>query len=883
MHHLKRSKLRVAATIACGLYALLLLASHIVWSANPREERELTEFENRIELSVVEGSSIGDESVSLVYRDRGPASGAADAPAILMLHGSPGTSRDFFELEDGLAENARVIIPDLPGFGGSQLEVPDYSVEAHAIYVQQLLSALGVERCHVIGFSMGSGVALQLANHAPDRVASVTMLAGTGVQEHELFGDYELNHHVHRVTLAASQAYRYAFPHFGSYDEFPLNHTFGRNFFDTDQRKLRDVLERIETPLQIIHGEEDFLVPVGAALEHHRIVPHSELHLLEGSHFLPWKQHEEVERLLLDFVERVESGNAIVRANASSERVAAAAVPFDPKSIPPISGFALLIAMVLIAAATLLTEDLTCIAVGLVIAQGRIGYVPGAFACFCGIFFGDVLLYLMGRFIGRAAMGRRPLRWWLTPARIDRASVWFQTKGMQVIFVSRFLPGFRVPTYFAAGVLKTHFVRFAIYFAVAVALWTPVLVGISMWAGHEVAGSIESLGAWAVPGLIALALAIYFVQSLALPMFSHRGRRLLLGRFRRKLRWEFWPPVVFYAPVALYAFWLALRYRSLTVFTAANPGIPTGGFIGESKSSILASLGNTGSLPKSVSIPAGMDETEALAAAKSFLEQLERPYPIVLKPDSGQRGSGVNVLADEAALSEALATTDIDRMLQEYVDGLEFGIFWIHAPNEKEGRIFSITEKEFPTVCGDGERTLEELILDDPRAVCQAATYLNANAAHIMDIPQAGESVQLVDLGTHCLGAIFRDGKRFATPELHAAVSKLASGFEGFHFGRFDVRVPSEEDFAAGRNLSVLELNGVTSEATHIYDPKIGLREAYGVLFEQWRLAFEIGSLNVANGSPATTCRELFATYREYRRQQSSHAKPKKSAAVAAT
>ena len=877
---MKRSKLRVFATIACGLYGLLLIASHIVWSANPREIRELTEFENRIALSEVEGSTLGGQTASVLYRDRGPASGATDSPVILMLHGSPGKSRDFFRLEDGLAENARVVAPDLPGFGGSQLEVPDYSVEAHAIYVQQLLEALDVERCHVVGFSMGSGVALQLAKHAPDRVASITMLAGTGVQEHELFGDYGLNHHVHRVMLAASQAYRYAFPHFGSYDEFPLNHTFGRNFFDTDQRKLRDILERIECPLQIIHGEEDFLVPVGAALEHHRIVPHSELHLLEGSHFLPWQQHEEVQPLLIEFVNRVEAGSATGLAGASSERLAAAARPFDAKSIPPISGFALVIAMVLIAAATLLTEDLTCIAVGLVIAQGRIGYVPGAFACFCGIFFGDVLLYLMGRFIGRAAMGRRPLRWWLTPARIDRASVWFQTKGMQVIFVSRFLPGFRVPTYFAAGVLKTHFLRFAIYFAVAVALWTPVLVGISMWAGHEVAGSLESLGVWAVPGLIALALAIYFVQSLALPMFSHRGRRLLLGRFRRKVRWEFWPPVVFYAPVAIYALWLAVRYRSLTVFTAANPGIPTGGFIGESKSSILTALRSTSSLPKSLSIPAGMNEAEALSAAKSFLEQLERPYPIVLKPDSGQRGSGVVVLADEAALAGALATTNIDRMLQEFVGGLEFGVFWIHAPNESEGRIFSITEKEFPAVRGDGERTLEELILDDPRAVCQATTYLNANAAHIMDVPASGESVQLVDLGTHCLGAIFHDGKRFATPELHAAVSKMASGFEGFHFGRFDVRVPSEEDFAAGRNLSILELNGVTSEATHIYDSRISLREAYGVLFEQWRLAFAIGQRNVANGTPASTCRELFATYREYRKQQSSHAKPKKSSAV---
>ena len=47
-----------------------------------------------------------------------------------------------------------------------------------------------------------------------------------------------------------------------------------------------------------------------------------------------------------------------------------------------------------------------------------------------------------------------------------------------------------------------------------------------------------------------------------------------------------------------------------------------------------------------------------------------------------------------------------------------------------------------------------------------------------------------------------------------------------------------------GRNLKIVELNGVTSEATHIYDPKLSLFDAYRVLFRQWRIAFELGDLN---------------------------------------
>ena len=64
-------------------------------------------------------------------------------------------------------------------------------------------------------------------------------------------------------------------------------------------------------------------------------------------------------------------------------------------------------------------------------------------------------------------------------------------------------------------------------------------------------------------------------------------------------------------------------------------------------------------------------------------------------------------------------------------------------------------------------------------------------------------------------------------------------------------------DFRRGRNFKVVELNGVTSEATHIYDPAHGLLHAYKVLFRQWRLAFEIGAQNRARGTRPTPLIEL--------------------------
>jgi hypothetical protein len=152
-----------------------------------------------------------------------------------------------------------------------------------------------------------------------------------------------------------------------------------------------------------------------------------------------------------------------------------------------------------------------------------------------------------------------------------------------------------------------------------------------------------------------------------------------------------------------------------------------------------------------------------------------------------------------------------------------------------------------------------------------ARFYLRKHAERLPEIPAKGERVQLVDLGTHCRGALFLDGVWAKTAALEDAFDNIAQGFEGFYFGRFDVRTPSIDDFKRGAGFKIVELNGVTSEATHIYDPKNGLFTAYKVLFEQWRIAFEIGAQNRFRGiRPVPAC-ALLSLFIEYRRAAALH------------
>ena len=115
---------------------------------------------------------------------------------------------------------------------------------------------------------------------------------------------------------------------------------------------------------------------------------------------------------------------------------------------------------------------------------------------------------------------------------------------------------------------------------------------------------------------------------------------------------------------------------------------------------------------------------------------------------------------------------------------------------------------------------------------------------------------RLTELGTHSRGALFLDGTHLLTPELQDEVERVSRTFEGFYFGRYDVRAASEEAFCEGR-FKVIELNGLTSEATSIYDPRHSVWFGWRMLCRQWRLAFEIGAANRARGARVLAIREV--------------------------
>ncbi|MGF1482859.1 MAG: alpha/beta fold hydrolase [Opitutales bacterium] len=836
-----------------AVFAILLLASHLYRWLDPTQPIR-RDGQQVVEVPVFDrnGPVARAQPVEIAYRDLRPEE-KPDAPVVVLIHGSPVASAALDSMTEELRGDFRLIVPDMPGFGGSSLDIPSYATRAHARYTLALLDSLGIEQAHFVGYSMGGGVLLNVADLAPERVQSLAMIAAIGVQELEMLGDYTLNHALYGAQTAFFWLLREGTPHFGYLDNAILGYNYARNFGDTDQRPFREFLQKYEGPMLLIHGAHDAFVPVVAAREHARLVPQARLHIFDGGHLDPVMEPAVMTEWIRAFIHDAEAGSAKLRADLPDDLRAAARKPM-PNSMRAVDGDGLVLLLVALFLGTQITEDLTCIGAGILAARGVVPFFPAVVACFFGIMVGDFLLYMVGRVLGRRALRHKPFKWMISERDIERNARWFRRRGALLIFGSRFVPGSRVPIFFTAGLLRVPIPRFFAYFALAAAIWTPLLAGAAYYAGNWFLRIFEGFESYALLFIFGFVIVLMTTLRLVLPLFSWRGRRLLRGRLRRWTRWEYWPLRLFYTPIFAYIWYLGFKYKSLTAFTACNPALPQSGMIGESKIQILQGLQGAGeALPPWTHLPLADSVEARLEALNRFREKHQLDWPIILKPDRGERGLGVVKVTNESEARGALLDAREDIIAQAYLTGHEYGIFYYRLPDAPTGHILGITDKRLPTVDGDGTHTLEQLILADDTLLAMAPHYLASHEARLDDIPASGETVTLTHVGTHSRGAVFLDGGHLCTPQLEAAIDRIARSFEGFGFGRFDIMVLDEAALREGRDLRIIELNGVTSEVTAIYDPRHSVWHGWRTLFKQWDLAFQIGLANQRAGHPITS------------------------------
>ena len=177
----------------------------------------------------------------------------------------------------------------------------------------------------------------------------------------------------------------------------------------------------------------------------------------------------------------------------------------------------------------------------------------------------------------------------------------------------------------------------------------------------------------------------------------------------------------------------------------------------------------------------------------------------------------------------------------------------------------SITLKYAPHVIGNGKDSLRQLIQNDQRAGKLAHLYFKRHADQLDTIIPEGQAYRLVFAGSHSRGAIFRDGRDYITPALEASFDKVMDGLTEFHYGRIDIRFRDINSLMSGDNYYILEINGASSEAAHIWDSRSTLKEVYRVLFFQYRTLFHLGWLNRQRGFRPPSLVELFKAWKKER------------------
>src|SRR5580704_1971896 len=109
------------------------------------------------------------------------ALGEGDSVPVLLLHGFGADLNTWMFTQPALAEGRRVIALDLPGHGGSAKQVDRTDAENLAAIVDATLNALGIERIHLVGHSMGGCIASSFALRQPERVATLTLISSASL------------------------------------------------------------------------------------------------------------------------------------------------------------------------------------------------------------------------------------------------------------------------------------------------------------------------------------------------------------------------------------------------------------------------------------------------------------------------------------------------------------------------------------------------------------------------------------------------------------------------------------------------------------------------------------------------------------------------------
>jgi membrane protein DedA with SNARE-associated domain len=550
---------------------------------------------------------------------------------------------------------------------------------------------------------------------------------------------------------------------------------------------------------------------------------------------------------------------------------------------------------------SLIQEDIAVVSGGLLIIRNNIPFMLVFLSLFIGIIVGDVLIYGLGASARKIVRIRK----WLVNPKIEYAKQRLENNLTVTIFFVRFLPGILFPTYLACGLMGISFTHFFVTSIITGALYTSLVLTLIIKLGEFVIPQFGMYG-WIILLSIAAIIVIYKnIKPRKLKLTNNMeietdnfiaeenieinrdipGMPSLKSLKRKVSASERIPQLVFYAPVGMQWLLLALRYRSLTLPTIANPHIEAGGLWGESKSRLMNLVSDEYQkyISPFTAIFISENDTED-SFVNNVLNKVESHnlgMPFVIKPDIGWQGYGVRVIKDIDALKEyfQIFPKNSKIILQKLIPFKnEAGIFFMRKPGEGKGKIISLTFRYLPFVVGNGRSTVKELIEIDERTSYKSKFYFGKDNLHqglsnemLNRIPDEGEIVQLAFIGSLRVGGLYKDGRDYITDELDKKFNEIACSIPEFYFGRFDIKFKDVESLQKAQNFQIFEINGAGAEAIHIWDANMTIPKTFKELFKYQSMLFKISNQNRKRGYKPMSLKEFYQFTKQYNQLISSY------------
>ena len=234
---------------------------------------------------------------------------------LVVIHGGGGGAEGWLQSVSELCEHYRIYVPDLPGFGDSQPMDGDHGIPEFVGFVEDFTHSLGLKRFHLVGHSIGGGIALRYAVKFPYKIAKLVLVNSMSLGKEIALWVSVLSSCIFCRSLGVAAAaileavkwlVNLVYAPLKFMNPFPrasINLGAGMTTLREQAEVLVNQFSQLMIPTLLVWGAKDNVVPVSNAYAAAQLIPDCQLHVFEdGGHSVHREKVKEFSHLLTKFL-----------------------------------------------------------------------------------------------------------------------------------------------------------------------------------------------------------------------------------------------------------------------------------------------------------------------------------------------------------------------------------------------------------------------------------------------------------------------------------------------------------------------------------------------------------------------------------------------------